>query len=446
MSLRLKLLQGGAWLTIGFVITTVIQMIVNIALVRILPPPVLGDYYLIINIVNFLVILGTLGMSQTILKLIPAWISNFRYDLAKQYFYKSIRLCMLSSLIVSIAFFIVFAEISSSFFYNSFSAGWILLIIALFIVMVLQGILNAMLRSFHNLKSMVILSDIFPKLLVLLGLTILWAYSYNSLLPYLLSLLIFASVVSVIMMYLKIKTHLNMNSESSRNNIEQGIVTLALPLWITSLMLYLLTSGDIWIIGYFLTTSDVAVYGSVLKLIILLNLSFNLIITVVTPVISELYHKQELKKLESLLRITATLSSIPALIIGCIFFIYGEFLLGFIFGEFYVSGSIVLNIISIGIVVNILTGPCGTVLMYTNNQKLMMYITVISGTITIILSLMLVNIYGIAGVAIASCLGMILQNALMFYSVRRKLGVWTHFSIFELKKIGLIRGLSSDHV
>ena len=445
MSLRLKLLHGGAWVTLGFVITTIIQMIVNIALVRLLPPPVLGDYYLLINIVNFLVILGSMGMAQAILKLIPAWISKLRYDLAKQHFYKSIKISVLLSLMVSLVFFIIFQKFSSSFFYNSFSVSWILLIVVLFLTMVLQGILTAMLRSFHDLKSVVILSDILPKVLFLMGLVFLWVKNYNYLLPYLLVLLVCVTLVSVITMLFKIQMYLKRNSEASNDKIEPSVVALALPLWITSLMLYVLTSGDIWIIGYFLTTSDVAIYASMLKLIILLNLAFNLLITVVTPVISELFHKQELKKLESLLRITATLSSIPALIIAYVFFVYGEFVLGFIFGEFYEAGIVVLKVLSIGIVVNILTGPCGTVLMYTNNQKLMMNITVVSGVATIILSI-IVNIYWIAGVAVSSSLGMILQNILMFYSVRKKLGIWTHFSIFELKKIGLIRGVRNARV
>ena len=440
MSLRAKLLQGGTWAANGFVIATIIQMVVNIVLVRILPPPILGDYYLLINIISFLVILGTMGMSQTILKLVPACITNSNYDLAKQYLYKSINISVLFSLSVAAVFFIIFPKLYPLFFYSSFSAEWMVLVLAWFFVMVLQYLLSSMLRALHDLKSVVLLSDILPKILLLIGLYFIWENNAHSMLPNILVLLASVSFISVIILFLKLQSYFRTKSKSNNESDEQSILTLAFPLWATSIMLYLLTSGDIWIIGFFLSTSDVAIYASVLKLTILLSLVFNLLITVITPAISELFHKQDLKKLELLLRGTTAISGIPALIMALIFFVYGEFILGFIFGEFYETGSFVLKILSIGIVVNILTGPCGTVLMYTNNQKLMMNITIVSGIFTIVGSLYLVKLYGIAGVAVASSLGMIMQNVLMFSSVRYRLGIWTHFSITHLKEIGIFSG------
>ena len=438
MSLRRKILQGGTWATIGFIICTFIQIIVNISLVRLLPPPVLGDYYLLVNIVSLLVILASLGLPQALVKLIPACISNSKYDLAKQYFYISVRISIISSLVVSVVFYILFSQMHTWVFHSSFSFGLTTLILTWFFFIVFQGILSATLRSFHDLKSVVILSDILPKMLLLTGLFLLWIKNYNDIFLYLLSILTCVSFVSVITLIMRLQLHFKKDKKITKNDKEQSIVKLAFPLWITTVMLYLLTAGDIWIIGIFLSTSNVAVYGSVLKLIFFLSIIFNLLNTVVTPIISELFHKQDFEKLESLLRITATLSGIPALIISLLFFLYGELILNLIFGEFYTAGLFVLQVLSIGVTINILTGSCGTVLMYTNNQKLMMNITIASGSFTIISSLFLVNLYGIDGVAIASSLGMVLQNILMFISVRLKLGIWTHFSLSHLKKIGML--------
>ena len=438
MSLRLKLLRGGAWVTTGFIIGTFIQVIVNISLVRLLPPPVLGDYYLLVNAVSLLVILASVGLPQAIVKLIPSCIANSEYDLAKKYFYKSVKISIISSLLVSVVFYILFSQLHTRVFHSTFSNGLTVLILAWFFFMVLQGILRATLRSFHDLKSVAIFSEILPKMLVLTGVFVLWMNSYNYLLFYLLSILSCVSFFSVITLLLKLQLHFKNDKGVIKENKGQSISRLAAPLWVTTIMLYLLTAADIWIIGIFLSPSDVAIYGSILKLTFFIGIIFNLLNTVVMPIISELFHKQDFKKLESLLRITATLSGIPALIMTMLFFLYGDFILNFVFGEFYTDGLLALQILSIGVTINILTGACGTVLMYTNNQKLMMNITIASGAFTIMSSIFLVNLYGIAGVAIASSLGMIIQNILMFIGVRLKLGIWTHFSIPHLKQIGML--------
>ena len=110
------------------------------------------------------------------------------------------------------------------------------------------------------------------------------------------------------------------------------------------------------------------------------------------------------------------------------FLLLGSPILGLAFGDFYRDAWPVLAILSIGQLVNVWVGSCGYLLVMTGHQRDMMRISTISCAVSTVGGLLAVREYGLVGVAIATAMGMIVQQTLMLLMARKRCGVWTHAS------------------
>ncbi|MCB1745519.1 MAG: polysaccharide biosynthesis C-terminal domain-containing protein, partial [Gammaproteobacteria bacterium] len=101
-------------------------------------------------------------------------------------------------------------------------------------------------------------------------------------------------------------------------------------------------------------------------------------------------------------------------------------IMGFIYGDFYRQGALVLALLSLGQTVNVWTGPCDPVLRMTNRQKTIMWISILAGFFNVAGSLLVVEKYGITGVAFITALALIFQNLAALLYTKKKVGIWTH--------------------
>ena len=110
---------------------------------------------------------------------------------------------------------------------------------------------------------------------------------------------------------------------------------------------------------------------------------------------------------------------------GCSGGTFGQQFLGLVYGKFYRQGWDALLLLSAGNFFNVFAGPCGVALQMTGNQRIMMVITVFSGILSVAGGIFLVRTHGINGVAAATAGALIVQNALMLFYTKRRVGIWT---------------------
>lgn len=85
-------------------------------------------------------------------------------------------------------------------------------------------------------------------------------------------------------------------------------------------------------------------------------------------------------------------------------------------------------VLSIGQVINLLVGPSGLILTLTGNERTMLRISLFTSCITITGACIAAKFAGPVQVAIVMVAGLALQNAIMLYTTKKKLGIMIYFN------------------
>ncbi len=143
------------------------------------------------------------------------------------------------------------------------------------------------------------------------------------------------------------------------------------------------------------------------------------------PMVSYLYAENNMKKLQKLLQLSATLTLVFGVIVALVLIIYNEEFLSWIFGIQFVPAAQALTILSFGQLLSIATGPVENVLNMTGFEKDTLHIAIAALCLNIILDLFLIPRWGLNGVAVATAITLVLWNSTMMYFVYRRTGLGT---------------------
>jgi O-antigen/teichoic acid export membrane protein len=206
------------------------------------------------------------------------------------------------------------------------------------------------------------------------------------------------------------------------------------PLLVTSLVLIAGSQGDLWVVAALRPDADVAVYGVAVRTATLVGFPLFVTTAVLAPVIAQMYARGQVRSLERLLRLSATVATVPALLLFTLFFLVGSPLLGVTYGDFYRRGAVVLALLSAGQLASVGAGVCGLLLSVTGHQRLLMTVTAVVGVFTMVSVVVLTHAHGIVGAATAACLGLVGQNVGMVIAARRTTGIRTQVSAAALRR------------
>ena len=187
------------------------------------------------------------------------------------------------------------------------------------------------------------------------------------------------------------------------------LVALSLPLMITDLASAGQAQADRSLVLRLATAGDTAVYINAVQLALLATMALTALNQIQAPVISRLYHQGQRAQLDALLKTFTRLcltASAPlcALLIGLAGPLMG------ILGPQYVAGAAVLQIASLGVLVNVATASVGMSLLMTGHQWLVFATSVGSLALLVGGVWWLTPAYGIAGAAIGLAVAMAASN------------------------------------
>lgn len=204
------------------------------------------------------------------------------------------------------------------------------------------------------------------------------------------------------------------------------ILSTSIPMAIHGLTVYLVASVDMWVVGAWLGNSDAGLYGTILRIAMLLGALLTVINAVLPTLVAGLFEEKKFKELEHLLRRTASASGVCALAAFLGLVVVGAPMLRLLFGPGFEDGYLVMVLLAVGQLLNIGSGSPGWVLQMTGQQAVLAKITLVTLVVNITLNLLLVGPFGLEGVAAATALGIVAQNAMMIVAVKKLVGIRTY--------------------
>jgi O-antigen/teichoic acid export membrane protein len=437
--LKRRLLSGGTWGLGGRMATVLGGFVTNALLARLLSPQELGTYFLALSVVTLGAVIGSLGLNQAGVRFLAASVGLEQFGRARSTMRVVFSGGLLGAIGIGLAY-VLLGDLMGSLFaapalaaVSGLMAGWAA-------VATVQGLLAELFRGLHDIRMATLFgaltsgNGVMSAGLLIACLALLLASRGEASLVTVMGLATgsgFASALTAGWFLRRKMASISMDGEDDRVTPKE-ILRVAWPLLLTNVTLFALAQADVWIVGAFRSQEDVAVYGAAARLVTLVAIPLLVFNAFVPPMVAEMHAQGRREELERVLRSTATLSGIPSFFAFALFALAGGPLLGLLFGDYYGAGASVLAVLSVGQFARVWCGSCGTALMMTGHQRIVMFVTAFSGLVAIAVALGTVGRYGMLGVATATSLGNTLQSILSWLMVKRATGMWTHFSLTKL--------------
>ena len=258
---------------------------------------------------------------------------------------------------------------------------------------------------------------------ILLLLSIIWLLQIKITIEVVAIVYAIGRVIVTIVAGLHWKQSKNYNRQF-RFNLKEYIKT-ALPLYIVSISGTLANHFDIIILAFFADPIHVGLYAVASRLALLIVFALNVTLSTVSPKIAYLYASGKTSELETMIQKTTKISGVISLIPMIIYLIFGHYILG-LWGPKFISAFHILIILSLGQVINVLTGAVGQILIMTGEEVLQSKITIFFAVYGLIQTVIAGHLYGVIGIAYSQTINIVLVNIVksIYIYKRRNIDVY----------------------
>lgn len=204
----------------------------------------------------------------------------------------------------------------------------------------------------------------------------------------------------------------------SRTLMPRQLLLFSWPLIIVSVMTVVNKWIDVLMLGWLVESAQVGVYEVALAVSGLMLVFLSSVNYMFMPVISELTGAVDRGRIREVYGTVARwliLLTLP-LVVG--FLLFPAQVLTLLFGAEYVGGTVALRILTLGYFYWVAVGPAGMVLIALDMTERFMVAMVALGVVDVVLNLLLIPRYGLAGAAVAMTAGMVVANTILLAYVR----------------------------
>lgn len=405
-----KIAKGTGFIFIGFILGALLGLVFRVIIVRIITPAEFGLFSLTLVIINLLATISSLGFENSVPRYISCALAQKAYSTVWNTINFSIKIILLLSTIFSFILFFL-ASNAANLFHKPSLIVPIRILVFLTPVLALTNLLIAILRGFENVKAKVYFQNTLPWALkiILLCVVIILGLSFKGVLyTYLISL--FLTLAFLIFYTRNSIIHISsVPSGSEIFNIREFLF-FSFPLLGVGISSLIMGWTDTFMLGYFKSADIVGLYNIALPLSRFMPVPIHAMGFIYLPVVSQLYSQNNFKDMKKLYAsVTKWTFFITLPVFLCMLFA-PKAILNLLFGVKYIDASIALQLLVIGEFFHTFFGPNGMTMISLGRTNIILFCTLISALSNIILNLLLIPKYGLAGAAIASAFSLGLQN------------------------------------
>lgn len=425
-----KVVKGTVIVFIGTIVGQLLAFVGRILFARSFNPSEYGIFSLGITIISIFAVIGTLGLREGTTRQIAYYLSKKQTKKVQSVILWSLMFGVITGIILFLFVFFC-ADVLAIKIFKMPNLSLPLKIFSISIPFyVALFILNSIFRGFKRVKEKVYFTDIirnllFPVLLVpviLLGLSVEWGTS-----AYMLSISI-TSVIFIIYFLRKLPITLQLSIKNRDLSVGKELIIFSIPLLLVTILSQVMHWTDTMMLGYFKTQDIVGLYNAATPLGRMISSTNAAMLFIYTPIASGLYAKSKLVEMRKSYTVLTKWLCIATLPITLILALFPAIVINYFFGVEYISASIVLQILVIGLFINSLMGPNGATLTAMAKTNFLMYATFSAACINILLNILLIPKYGINGAAIATV------TALVTINILRSIKLYSISKIHSIKK------------
>ncbi|HEX2644356.1 MAG TPA: lipopolysaccharide biosynthesis protein [Thermoanaerobaculia bacterium] len=290
---------------------------------------------------------------------------------------------------------------------------------------------DAYLRAFRRYSASAVLGHLTPRLLTATGFFLLWRLAPPHTLPW--EALVCVYLTSLLITSLGYAGALWTTTPGEVSEPREALLPPRIPeilstttaMGLRSAAAVLFVASDLWILGLYRSSEEVAVYGIAAALLQILSAIPGMASSLLPQEFALLHADGRTAEIEELARTSATVMSMISLAGLAGLVLAGPVLIPLLYGRGYAGAWSILLVLAVGAFWDAASGSAGFVLQMTGHHVRLLGLALGGAALNAVLSLSLARIWGGHGVALATTVTLLLMNAAMVYSVRRLLGVRT---------------------
>ncbi|MCD6099198.1 MAG: flippase [Candidatus Marinimicrobia bacterium] len=413
-----KIAKGAGLVFIGTIISNVLGFIGRIIMARYLPVTEYGIFNLALTVLGITLTLVVFGIPQLLSREIAYYIDNSPSNLEK-IISTTVIITMVSSLIGMVVLVGGANKISSLFDGKMLAEG--LRIVALSLPFsALTSIIISISRGFGRVWEKVYFQNIIYPLTWLIIVAFLSTFKFPSVLIFWGYVLFQCLAFVFLILHIK-KMHLFNFRFSLDVEIAKRVTVSAIPLLFSGILGLLLGWIDVLMLGYYKTSTEVAIYNVSSTFARLLQMVSSSVGFLYLPTFSYFYINNktpEMKKIYQIITKWTFLVMFP-LFLGIMTF--PKLLITLFFGKEYALADRSLQILSLRFLLPAIFGFNWLSLIAIGAQRFLVYSTAISIGVNVFLNSLLIPPYGVEGAAFATVTSQILANLLNSFKLYKEL-------------------------
>ena len=405
-----KIVKGSSIVFIGIFISKFLAYVYRLLIARV-GPEQYGLFSIALGLTGILVTISVLGLNLGLMRYIPFFKGKEDNEKILLTIRESLKLTAAISLFFSILVFFLSEKISIGLF-NNHELIPILKIMSLSIFFgTLTFMLYDLMIAFQKAKYHVLIKNFFENAIkIVLTFILIYIMGIGALgaaYGYLFSLII-SLFVAIYMVNKYVFRFITIKKIYGGIKIRKELVSYSMPLMFSDLSISIIVWTDTLILGHFRSATEVGIYNAALPTAHLMYLIPYALMMLFLPVLTETYSKGEKEVLNSIyLRVTKWIFFTNLMLVS-FFVLFSRIIMKNLFGQEYISGNIVLIILSLGLFLGYLIEPTERMFMILKKTKTIFLITISVLVSSLSLNFMLIPIYGMIGAAIAAAITQIL--------------------------------------
>jgi len=382
----------------------------------------MGAYGLSLIICTISSTLARWGMDQATLKHMSIAINDENWDLARYIFFKSFSFISAISFLISIVLYYLSPAISERLFHNSDLIPLLKIMSLSIVPFSLLNLLAECLRASKRVtESTLTQAGLLPTLTLLF---LFIAFRQNSGLQG----VVYSYVLACMGVFLfglwrwYKAVPLIWQKPSQASRAYPNLLATASPMAWVAIVSLITGFSEAILLGIFDTVEGVGFYLVALRLAMLMAMVMIAFESILAPKYASLYSNGCLNEMEYLAKRSMALMIAVNSPLLLAFIFVPDYVLS-LFGNQFIVAVPVLQILMLGLLVNILANPQITMLMMSGHEKKAMKIVIISSIINLGLGISLIPSMGILGAAWAKALGFLATTVMALYTVRKVLKI-----------------------